>query len=67
MSLLPYQERVIEEKRELDEKLDRLRVYMGSPAFTSVPTDEQARMGEQASFMAGYSRVLGARIAAFKS
>lgn len=66
MTLLPYQQRVVEEKAELDEKIGRLRVYIASPAFSAVYAAEQDRMQEQLAAMSNYSFILGERIKAFQ-
>lgn len=61
----PYQERVIKEKSELDDKLSRLRPFIGSPKFVELPDAEQQRLIKQAKLMELYSEVLAERIAAF--
>ncbi|KKN77652.1 hypothetical protein LCGC14_0357770 [marine sediment metagenome] len=60
-----YQERVVEEKRELDEKLAKLVAFRRTDQFIGLASDEQCRMTRQRSFMEGYSKVLGERIEAF--
>lgn len=62
-----YQQRVVDEKRELDEKLSKLFSFMQTnPAFHGLPNAEQERLTRQSSLMAQYSMVLGERIAAFE-
>lgn len=61
----PHQQRVVDEKTELDDKISRLRPFLASDKFTSLPEDEQDRMDRQLSIMVEYSEVLGERIAAF--
>lgn len=62
----PHQERVVTEKNELDEKLDKLKSFIEvSPIFKALPSDEQKRLNLQFDAMAQYSSILGARIAAF--
>ena len=61
----PYQERVIQEKQELDEKLSRLKLFLMGSMFQSLPGDEQGRLERQAELMSQYSAVLGERIANF--
>ena len=65
----PYQQRVVEEKAELDVKLKRLRAFTSSPGgtFHSLPAEEKERLAEQAMYMANYSEVLRQRIAAFSA
>lgn len=60
-----FQQRVVTEKTELDEKLGKLQVFLNTPRFMGLPADEQSRMVRQASAMSEYSVVLGERIAAF--
>lgn len=60
-----YQERVVAEKRELDERGDKLDQFILSDRFGTLPTAEQERMKRQLEIMGKYSEVLGERIAAF--
>lgn len=61
-----YQERVLEEKRELDERATALSEFIGlSPIFETLDVAEQERLKEQNDVMWQYSEILGARIAAF--
>jgi len=61
----PYQQSTINEKRELDERLDKLNAFMDSVLFQSLNPDEANRMRVQVRHMTGYSQVLAERIAAF--
>lgn len=61
----PHQERVIAEKKELDERGDKLDQFILSDKFGTLPAAEQERMKRQLEIMAKYSEVLGERIAAF--
>jgi hypothetical protein len=63
--MLPHQERVVVEKKELDEKLDKLKSFLEQPLFRSLPLDEQGRLHHQCDAMEDYSEILGARIEAF--
>ncbi len=65
MSLQPHQQRVVDEKRELDDKLSKLSLFGTTPLFASLPADEQGRLNRQQSVMEEYSEILGERIAAF--
>jgi hypothetical protein len=68
MAFLPHQQRVIDEKKELDEKATKLSVFIGmNPMFESIAPEEQERMKEQCEIMWQYSEVLGKRIAAFEA
>lgn len=63
-----YQQRVIVEKRELDEKATKLSNFIGlSPTFEDIDAKEQERLREQCEIMWQYSEILGKRIAAFRS
>jgi hypothetical protein len=61
----PFQQRVIDEKKELDEKLQRLGAFFDNETFNGLPEDERIRLKRQESLMQAYSEVLGERIAAF--
>lgn len=64
--LAPHQQRVVTEKQELDEKVERLAAFISeSPTYQTLSTDEQKRLAEQHHYMKNYSDILGARIAAF--
>lgn len=65
MELQPHQQRVVDEKRELDEKREKLDAFKSGPIFQTLPWDEQERLNTQAHIMTLYSAVLGRRIAAF--
>ncbi len=63
--MVAYQERVVEEKRVLDEKVVKLHEFCGTEQFIALPPKEQARMALQRLLMARYSEILGERIEAF--
>lgn len=56
---------VLDEKRDLDERIDRLIEFMKSPECHSLTFAEQDRLTRQQAAMAGYSAILGERIEAF--
>lgn len=65
-AIQPHQQRVIDEKRELDVKAHALSQFIGlNPVFETLDPAEQERMKEQCEIMWQYSEILGARIAAF--
>lgn len=64
--MLAYQERVVDEKRELDKKIEALSAFMNGAIFDTVPREEQARLHWQIVAMKSYSAALGERIAAFQ-
>jgi septum formation inhibitor MinC len=62
----PHQQRVIDEKAELDAKATKLSDFIGnSPTFLTLDPEEQERMKVQNDIMWQYSEILGRRIAAF--
>lgn len=62
----PHQERVVNEKAELDEKLDKLEAFFITPLFIGIDFEERYRLQRQAEVMTEYSIILGERISAFK-
>lgn len=66
--MLPYQQRVIEEKRELDAKREKLREFIDSKAlYSELNIAERDRLRRQYRLMGEYSEVLGERIEAFSA
>lgn len=64
--LPPHQQRVIDEKAARDGEISRLAAFIdGNAMFSTLPTDEQARMRRQLDVMRELSVILGERIAAF--
>ena len=63
----PHEERVVTEKRELDEKLEKLRAFCfdGSPIFKSLPSEDQNLLLGQYDAMVKYSSILAVRIERF--
>lgn len=62
----PHQQRVIDEKKELDTKLIALEAFIDNSAiYAALPQDEKDRLRKQRGFMEGYSIVLTERINAF--
>jgi hypothetical protein len=60
-----FQQRVRDEKDELDSKLARLDEFRTQAVYRALPVDEQNRLTEQAELMRQYSDVLRRRIEAF--
>lgn len=58
-----YQKRVVEEKKELDVKIDKLSDFLNRTA--GLPQAEVARMDRQVIYMGLYSEVLAERIENF--
>jgi len=65
MEWTPHQHRVLEEQKQLGDRLGALRAFLDSQVFASLPEAERYRLRRQAEVMAEYSRILAERIAAF--
>ena len=63
MTLQPWQERVVEEKEQLAERLNKLNAFLGSEMALGLPFDERCLLVRQASVMKQYLDVLLDRIA----
>ena len=65
-ALQPHQQRVVDEKTELDTKANALSQFIGhSPIFAKLDPAEQERLKLQNDVMWQYSEILAARISAF--
>lgn len=61
--MAPHQQRVVDEKAELSEKLAKLREFIATNSlFGKLPYDEQGRLKIQRFIMEQYVGVLGDRI-----
>ena len=64
--LPPHQQRVLDEKLELNERLSKLDAFiLDNPLFMRLSGAEQERLARQSKAMAVYSGILDERIAAF--
>jgi hypothetical protein len=65
--MAPYQQRVLDEQRELQGRIERLHAFIDSPNFESVVPDKIDRLllTAQASAMTAYGLVLQLRIDRF--
>ena len=61
-----YQARVIVERDELSDKLQRLYTFILSPKFNDLEVDEKLRMSCQYAYMKSYYEILKLRILFFK-
>ena len=61
----PHQQRVVEEKSELDEKLIKLNEFLLTPIYDRLQSDERRRLRSQRNIMETYVFLLEERIAAF--
>ena len=65
LALQPHQQRVVDEKTELDAKREKLMAFFSTAMFHSLPESEQSRLLSQGTAMRTYSEILGERIANF--
>lgn len=63
--LEPYQERLLEEKKELDIKLDKLTNFLKSEMFKKISPIDAILLENQRTIMVEYSAILAQRIALF--
>jgi len=62
----PHQQRVIQEKKQLDEKIQALVKFIcSSPVFDSLDENEKNKLRDQRDAMTEYSDILGDRISSF--
>lgn len=62
----PHQQRVVDEKTELDSKLTKLNQFIAeNPLFQKLDDAERDRLFRQRTVMTHYSEILKQRIAAF--
>lgn len=60
-----FKDRVLLEKKELDEKLDKLKSFLHSEKALSLNVEDQMLLSQQAVFMQSYTDVLRDRIKRF--
>ena len=63
--MAPHQQRVVDERADLHEKIERLGRFMDGDLFAGLPFEERGRLRRQFGWMCGYRAVLDERIAAF--
>jgi hypothetical protein len=63
----PYQQRVVDEKQELDGRIEKLMAFLSSGLFSMLGEGEQSRLRIQLHAMQTYGAVLGERIVHFES
>ena len=66
-NLEPHQYRLLNERAELREKLEKLDLFIHSEAFPMVPPPECDRLQRQANHMGEYLNVLNERVAAIEA
>jgi hypothetical protein len=62
----PYQQRVIDEKKELDEKISKLKEFFKTDLYSNLTKKERVLLSTQCHFMSEYSIVLANRIRLFE-
>lgn len=65
-TLHPYQERVIEERDELVDRIERLAAFLLNPAVTKLRITERNLLHDQQRVMTEYAAILNQRIRLFK-
>lgn len=60
-----YQQRVVDEKTALEEKLVKLRVFLDSEAFLTLDNEDRFLLSRQEEAMSAYLDILVARIKRF--
>lgn len=63
--LQPFHARVISERDELSDRLDKLRAFYSTTTYKNLPIEERSRLVRQELHMGQYLSVLNERIAAF--
>ena len=62
----PHEQRVVDEREELDGKIGKLCDFIGSSKiYKALPEPEQSRLTVQLHYMQGYSHILHERIRNF--
>lgn len=61
----PHQQRVVDEKNELGERLEKLMVFRGTQLYKSLPEQEQELLYFQSQAMKHYYEILEQRIELF--
>lgn len=64
MKPLPYQERIVEEKEQLEDRLSKLKKFLAVPPI-SITRDQQDDLIEQKCAMSLYLAILNRRISKF--
>ena len=66
-NLEPHQYRLLNERAELRDRLEKLDLFIHSTAFPNVPPPERDRLQRQANHMGEYLNVLNERVAAIEA
>ena len=65
IEMAPYQQRVVDEKAELDSRTESLEKFFDTQTFQDLDSGEQSLLHQQHRAMKLYSHILGDRIRAF--
>ena len=65
MTLQPHQQRVVDEKNELAERLEKLNAFLVTEKCLALPFEERCLLARQALTMTQYLDILLDRIARF--
>lgn len=60
-----FVERMIDEKKVVDERLEKLEAFLMTDTYNGLSQKERKLLKEQAEAMTNYSRILGERIAIY--
>ena len=61
-----YQSRVVEERSELDKKIDALEHFIAGAIYKKLDDEEQTRLRRQLTIMKAYQEILAERVKNFK-
>ncbi|NBM50700.1 MULTISPECIES: crAss001_48 related protein [Proteus] len=61
----PHQQRVVDEKSELDDKITKLTAFISGDIFKSLECRDQELLSQQLGHMRSYSETLSLRIERF--
>ena len=65
--MAPHEQRVCDEKSQVDDRLQKLVSFLGGGLFQGLPHEEKLRLHRQRKIMELYQDVLCERIAAFNT
>ena len=63
--LQPYQQRVVEESNQIDDRTNKLKLFLKTDTFKGLPVAEQKRLYKQLELMQDLGDVLRERIEAW--
>jgi hypothetical protein len=66
-NLEPHQYRMLNERAELRDRLEKLLAFVNSGSYADVNQDERERLGRQVEHMGDYLAVLNERIEAIEA